>query len=84
MKKEVSNKACTINPYPNLIVSYQDREGRKNIIAGNKPIVCFNQLWVYSRENGAFIMEYIFLTENITKIKIQWAGAVGKAEREEA
>lgn len=39
MKKEVSNKACTINPCPNLIVSCQDREGRKNALvvafAGN-------------------------------------------------
>lgn len=39
MKKEVTNKACAINPTPNLVISCQDREGRKNALvvafAGN-------------------------------------------------
>lgn len=43
MKREVENKACTINPSPNLIISCQDKEGRKNALvvafAGNASLV---------------------------------------------
>lgn len=39
MKREVANKACTVYPSPNLIISCQDKAGRKNALvvafAGN-------------------------------------------------